>query len=278
VNLSNLANIKIESLDDKFNLGERNISVEASDESTKGLQSVGEVVAEFETEEGMSENLAEHEIKMIHRLEVDPDHYAEINDDMFVGEFVNKIGESGNLEYGGDAIDINLPDGDFAGSGYVENRRLGGVLNYLVENGKIENSSQTISEALRRVSEADFNSALSHYEGIFGEVPEPSSDLNYSDYMGAVIENELKEIMQSGSNGGAVIGAMAEIRESSMSDMANNELLKSFKEAVRSSVGNVEHENDGTVGGYVVKALKKSYELGDMGKLKDAISKIELSK
>ncbi len=134
------------------------------------VKSAPEVEVAKEVLEAASENLDNHAAGFIQRLEIDSDHYAEIKN-MSVKSFVEELRKTGNLEYGGEAMDIRLPDGDFAGSGYIENRRLGVIMSYLVENGKIGDPSQSIEEALKNIKEEDFMRGVGYYEGIFGDIP-----------------------------------------------------------------------------------------------------------
>jgi hypothetical protein len=75
------------------------------------------------------------------------------------GNYSNTIGR---LSYQGE-VKYNLAS-DFDGSDDRENARLARILNYLHEDGKLENTSQSVKDALRGVNEDDFKLTIGKYE------------------------------------------------------------------------------------------------------------------
>ncbi len=241
-----------------------------------------------ETVKDIRENVAKLETQAAHRIGINPKHYAEINH-MSTAEFIAEAKRVDSIVHGGgeDSMDVatsNLPVGTVFGNDEMANSRMGRVLNYLVRDGKIENPNQSIAETLRSVNESDFMGAIRTYEGTFGAISEKgdlamSLDENemYSEYMSALIQSELKDMIGNNAGEGKIMKELAALRGVSMGSLSDNELLMSFKEATKNSVGNVVYKDSETVGKYILTSIRRACEIGEIDKLKENISKIDIS-
>jgi hypothetical protein len=293
VDFSNPADIKIEEIDDPKNLGAlediSNVTAENPSEgvaNAKNLPSVEEAIENIE-KENVIDISVKKEMEMAYRTGIAPDHYAEIND-VSVDDFIAEAERLEGVSHGGgeDSLmgfsESKLPASDFDGSDDRENARLARILNYLHEDGKLENTSQSVKDALRGVNEDDFKLTIGKYEENYGNVDnvnggELSSDEWRGEYISSMIKSELREMINSSSGEGAVMKEIAEIRGSSMAEMKDNELLQSFKNVVASTVGNVEHGNSESVGKYILKVIRKTYEIGEMENLRLRLANININ-
>ncbi|KKP68613.1 MAG: hypothetical protein UR66_C0004G0013 [Candidatus Moranbacteria bacterium GW2011_GWE1_35_17] len=249
---------------------------------------IAEETIDQETIQDIRENTAKIETQAANRIGIDPKHYAEINH-MSTAEFIAEAKRADNIVHGGgeDSMDVNrsseLPVGNVFGDDEMANTRLGRVLDYLMKDGKIENPSQSIAETLRNVKEADLMGAIRTYEGIFGDISDSGSamELNedemYAEYMSSLIKAELNDMLGSSAGEGKIMRELAGLRGIPMEDLSDKELLMAFKEATKNSIGTVEYGNNETVGKYILKTIRLAYETGEIDKLRENISKINIS-
>jgi hypothetical protein len=99
----------------------------------------------------------------------------------------------------------------------------------------------------------------------------------YSEYMSALIQSELKDMIGNNAGEGKIMKELAALRGVSMGSLSDNKLLMSFKEATKNSVGNVVYKDSETVGKYILTSIRRACEIGEIDKLKENISKIDIS-
>lgn len=255
-------------------------------EDKPASESVVEKTTAPENTPDIRENAAKIEIQAASRIGIDPKHYAEINH-MSTTEFITEAKRVDNIVHGGgeDSMDVaasNLPVGSVFSDDEMANTRMGRVLDYLMRDGKIENPNQSIAETLRGIKQEDLMGAIRTYEGIFGTIEgdalamEDESKM-YSEYMSALIQSELKDMINDNAGGGKMMRELAALRGLSMGSLSDNELLLAFKDAAKNAVGDVEYRDGETFGKYMLNTIRAACENGEIDKLKENISRINIS-
>lgn len=240
-----------------------------------------------ETSPESVESSLSQEAEYAHRMGIDPEHYAKINDVsakeviMEVNEYTKNPITSGDYD---DSVRYLSSLNQWTGteSGIEENIKLGKILEHAVNNNPEINADQSVGEILRSVDKELFKDAVNDYSREYGADDMAFDDLKNWDsgeYIATIVREELREILISDTRAGRVMQAIAAVKEQPMNmDGTERPQLDAFQEAVRKTVGKIEPRSDETVGKYILRVIREAYEGGKINKLKGALSGISLDR
>ncbi|MGW8184593.1 MAG: hypothetical protein ACWGHO_00600 [Candidatus Moraniibacteriota bacterium] len=146
------------------------------------------------------------------------------------------------------------------------NANLKEIVQTLNDRHTIEGPWVSVAGALRNINEDEF-------AAIFGD--KKLEGFKYEDYLVDILKSEVTEMMQLNSEQRVVFEELLKIKKESISNL-DSKVFQSFMEVTREKLGVVEVENNATVGSYVIKTIRKAYEMGEMDNLRLALSRIKL--
>ncbi|MFA6183576.1 MAG: hypothetical protein WC682_00565 [Parcubacteria group bacterium] len=250
LNLNNLADIKIEHLNDQYHLGGEAVSQEIPISATDNAERLIEVKETIRLE-----NATKDEMELVHKIGLTPKEYADLNDKSVIN-----------------FLDSKNSDNPIDSSAQLKN-----ILKYLIKEGSINNVNSSVSDAIRSLDEHSLGKIFDKSSQIFTPDFSLREDFNYSEYVGEVVKNELSEVIRDKSILGLVFKEIGSIKGNIISSEPTGGIFDSFKQVAEKTLGveNIRSRNDDTVAKYVVKSFKRAYELGKLDELKLALKNIK---
>jgi hypothetical protein len=249
LNLDNLADIKIEHLNDQYHLGGEVVSQESSISAENNAERLADVKETIRLE-----NVTKNEMNLAHKIGITPKEYSAVNN-VSVIDFMDR-GNSSLTD-----ASVQLKD----------------AFKYLIKSGSINNVNISVSDAIRGLDEYALGEIFNENNHVFSPRFSVQENFNYSEYMGEMVRNELSEAMQDKSNLGLVFREISSIKGNIISGEPAGGLFDLFRKATEGVVGaeNIKLGDNDTVAKYVVKSFKKAYELGKVEELKLALKNIK---